>query len=69
MSAFLFFHERQQMQILQDAGKCKSTSDVLPLIQVRDVMQYMPQLKYMLGRVANNSSHDTSGTAKRQRTS
>nr|CAD7567988.1 unnamed protein product [Timema californicum] len=61
--------KKQQMQILQDAGKCKSTSDVLPLIQVRDVMQYMPQLKYMLGRVANNSSHDTSGTAKRQRTS
>nr|CAD7397069.1 unnamed protein product [Timema poppensis] len=65
----LYRGNRQQMQILQDAGKCKSTNDVLPLIQVRDVMQYMPQLKYMLGRVANNSSHDTSGTAKRQRTS
>lgn len=37
------------MQILRNAGKCKQTSEnASTLVQVRDVMNYMPQLKYML---------------------
>ncbi|KAK3910587.1 Protein transport protein Sec31A [Frankliniella fusca] len=43
----LFRGNRQQMQMLKEAGKCTSTSDILPLVQVKDVMQFMPQMKYM----------------------
>ena len=43
----LFRGNRQQMQILKDAQKCASVNDALPLVQVKDVMQYMPQMKYM----------------------
>lgn len=35
------------MAILRDAGKCHSANDNLPLVQVKDVMQYMPQMRYM----------------------
>ncbi|XP_026289035.1 uncharacterized protein LOC113214011 isoform X2 [Frankliniella occidentalis] len=43
----LYRGNRQQMQMLKEAGKCSSTSDNLPLVQVKDVLQYMPQMKYM----------------------
>ncbi|KAJ1532298.1 hypothetical protein ONE63_000907 [Megalurothrips usitatus] len=43
----LYRGNRQQMQIMKEAGKCQSTSDSLPLVQVKHVMQFMPQLKYM----------------------
>ena len=41
------FLGRAQMMILKEAGKCSSTSDALPLVQVKDVLQFMPQMKYM----------------------
>lgn len=41
----LFFNHSQQCSILMDAGK--SNMDTMPLIQVRDIMQYMRQLSYM----------------------
>jgi hypothetical protein len=53
------------MQILQESGKCLSTNDVLPLVQVRDIMKYMPQMTYMFNRMGNNNEP----ASKRQRTS
>lgn len=51
------------MQVLRNSGKCKSSStdNSVALVQIRDVMQYMPQLKYMLSRV---SAATTSGVAE-----
>ncbi|XP_071447290.1 uncharacterized protein [Hetaerina americana] len=60
----LFRGNRLHMQVLRSSGKCQSSSDILPLVQVRDVMEYMPQLKYMFGRINNDES-----LSKRQRTS
>ncbi|XP_066993187.1 uncharacterized protein [Anabrus simplex] len=60
----LFRGNRQQMTILCDSGKCESTHDPLPLVQVRDVMQYMPQMKYMFNRMSAEEN-----PSKRQRTS
>ncbi|CAB0031130.1 unnamed protein product [Trichogramma brassicae] len=70
-----------QMEMLLKNGKCSSLREELPLIQVRSIMKYMPQLKYMLnqnsaasqGLPPNNqhahSSSDEHSTKKRQRTS
>ncbi|XP_046400075.1 uncharacterized protein LOC124166557 isoform X2 [Ischnura elegans] len=60
----LFRGNRLHMQVLRSSGKCQSSSDIVPLVQVRDVMQYMPQLRYMFGRINNDES-----LSKRQRTS
>jgi hypothetical protein len=57
---------RQQMNILRESGKCQSINDVLPLVQVRDVMQFMPQMKYMFSRMNAGGEENPS---KRQRTS
>ncbi|KAL0270651.1 UNVERIFIED_CONTAM: hypothetical protein PYX00_007993 [Menopon gallinae] len=59
----LYQGNRAQMETLMKAGKCRSETDLLPLIQVRDVMQYMPQMKYVLEHNRNGQG------AKRQRTS
>lgn len=61
----MFVCSRLQMQMLQESGKCMSTSDILPLVQVRDIMQYMPQMTYMFNRIGNNNEPAN----KRQRTS
>ncbi|XP_049871399.1 uncharacterized protein LOC126370541 [Pectinophora gossypiella] len=40
-----------QLQVLRNSGKCKSAAageNGLALVQIRDVMQHMPQFKYML---------------------
>ncbi|KAJ9601518.1 hypothetical protein L9F63_000357, partial [Diploptera punctata] len=55
----------QQMGILRDSGKCQGLNDILPLVQVRDVMQYMPQMKYMFSRMSGGEENPS----KRQRTS
>jgi hypothetical protein len=57
---------RQQMNILRESGKCQSINDILPLVQVRDVMQFMPQMKYMFSRMNAVGEENPS---KRQRTS
>lgn len=36
-----------QMRLLTD-GRCQTTSEPIPLVQVRNVIDFMPQLKYML---------------------
>ncbi|KAK6643979.1 hypothetical protein RUM43_000244 [Polyplax serrata] len=59
----LYRGNRAQMETLRLAGKCVTEGDNLPLIQVRDVMQYMPQMKYVLEHNKNDP------LAKRQRTS
>lgn len=61
----LYKGNSQQMQILRENQKCKSTNEIVPLIQLRDVLQYMPQLKYMLERPHCNNEPSN----KRQRTS
>jgi hypothetical protein len=55
------------MNILRDSGKCQNVNDVLPLVQVRDVMQFMPQMKYMFSRM--NAASGEENPSKRQRTS
>ncbi|XP_031780772.1 uncharacterized protein LOC100122828 isoform X2 [Nasonia vitripennis] len=44
----LYQGNRLQMEMLMKNGKCSSLTEELPLIQVRSIMKYMPQLKYML---------------------
>ncbi|XP_047003144.1 uncharacterized protein LOC124621766 isoform X1 [Schistocerca americana] len=64
----LYRGNRQQMMILREAGKCQSVNDILPLVHLRDVIQYMPQMKYMFSRMNANPSSEESAS-KRQRTS
>ncbi|XP_020285494.1 uncharacterized protein LOC109855532 isoform X2 [Pseudomyrmex gracilis] len=69
----LYQGNRQQMKMLMEAGKCSSPNEELPLIQVRSVMKYMPQFKYMFDRgnmVMPSPAHSSEEHAKkRQRTS
>ncbi|OWR50407.1 hypothetical protein KGM_215079 [Danaus plexippus plexippus] len=40
-----------QLQVLRNSGKCKTAAageNSMALVQIRDVMQHMPQIKYML---------------------
>ncbi|KAF4519168.1 hypothetical protein B566_EDAN008231 [Ephemera danica] len=64
----LYRGNKLQMQVLHQAGKCSSPSEVLPLVQVRSIMQFMPQMSYMFNRMGSNASNDQL-SAKRQRTS
>lgn len=52
------------MRVLLENGKCQSLNEVVPLVQVRSVIDYMPQLKYMIGGILGATE-----MAKRQRTS
>ncbi|XP_034240912.1 uncharacterized protein LOC117645103 isoform X2 [Thrips palmi] len=61
----LYRGNRQQMAILKEAGKCQSTSDVVPLVQVKDVMQYMPQMKYMFTPRRVSSAEEPPAKMKR----
>ncbi|XP_046484473.1 uncharacterized protein [Neodiprion pinetum] len=70
----LFQGNRQQMQMLMEAGKCSSLNEELPLIQVKNIMTYMPQMKYILNprnTAIPNLAHSAEEHAakKRQRTS
>lgn len=44
----LYKPNNSQMRVLMENGKCQNINDTVPLVQVRNVMNYMPQLKYML---------------------
>ncbi|XP_061720140.1 uncharacterized protein LOC133527244 [Cydia pomonella] len=51
-----------QLQVLRNSGKCKSAAageNGMALVQIRDVMQHMPQFKYMLrsGLAADEPPH------------
>ncbi|XP_012261758.1 uncharacterized protein LOC105689369 isoform X2 [Athalia rosae] len=70
----LYQGNRQQMQMLMDAGKCSSINEELPLIQVRSLMRFMPQMKYVFTRrnteiPAPAHSSEEHPPKKRQRTS
>lgn len=52
-----------QVQVLMENGKCSNRNETVPLVQVRNVIDYMPQLKYMLNDMV------TEVAAKRQRNS
>ncbi|XP_076242935.1 uncharacterized protein LOC143184522 isoform X3 [Calliopsis andreniformis] len=70
----LYQGNRLQMKMLMEAGKCSSLNEELPLIQVKSIMKYMPQLKYMLNRgdmVMPTPAHSSEDypPKKRQRTS
>lgn len=43
-----FWLPRAQMHVLVENGKCQSINETVLLVQVRHVIDYMPQLKYML---------------------
>ncbi|XP_028164058.1 uncharacterized protein LOC114355413 isoform X2 [Ostrinia furnacalis] len=56
----LFRPNQTQLQVLRNSGKCKSAAageNGMALVQIRDVMQHMPQFKYMLrsGLAADDS--------------
>lgn len=53
-----------QMRVLYENGKCQNVNETIPLVPVRLVLEYMPQLKYMLGGIIT-----TEVASKRQRTS
>ncbi|XP_076660871.1 uncharacterized protein LOC143364352 isoform X3 [Halictus rubicundus] len=71
----LYQGNRLQMKMLMEARKCSSFRDELPLIQVKSIMKYMPQLKYMLinrgdmAMPAPAHSSEEHPSKKRQRTS
>uniref|UniRef100_A0A1B6EDD5 Uncharacterized protein n=2 Tax=Clastoptera arizonana TaxID=38151 RepID=A0A1B6EDD5_9HEMI len=56
----------QQMQVLKDSQKCQSVNDIVPLVQLRDISQCMPQLRYVIDSIHANSGELPT---KRQRTS
>lgn len=58
----LFRPNSTQLQVLRNSGKCKSAAageNGMALVQIRDVMQHMPQLKYMVrsGLAADEQPH------------
>ncbi|XP_017765555.1 PREDICTED: uncharacterized protein LOC108554703 isoform X3 [Eufriesea mexicana] len=71
----LYQGNRLQMKMLMEAGKCSSLNEELPLIQVKSIMKYMPQLRYMFNRdgemtmPAPAHSSEEHPAKKRQRTS
>ncbi|XP_012527849.1 uncharacterized protein LOC105831920 isoform X2 [Monomorium pharaonis] len=70
----LYQGNRLQMKMLMEAGKCSSLTEDLPLIQVKSIMKYMPQFKYMFNRgdmVMPSPAHSSEEhpAKKRQRTS
>ena len=59
-----FFSGHQE--ILRAEGKC-TQYDPVPLVLVKDIMNYMPQMKYMLANVASSGNSDPA--AKRMKLS
>ncbi|XP_063928611.1 uncharacterized protein LOC135141445 isoform X1 [Zophobas morio] len=47
----LYKPNNAQTRVLMESGKCQNMNEVVPLVQVRNVIDFMPQLKYMLGGV------------------
>lgn len=68
INSLLYLFYSSQMRILIENGKCQNANDTVPLVQVRNVINYMPQLKYMLnGMISSMITPDIS--SKRQRSS
>jgi hypothetical protein len=62
----LFFSGHQD--VLRKEGKCNQF-DPVPLILVKDVMSYMPQLKYMIAANLSGTSSNSDPAAKRMKVS
>lgn len=58
----LYKGNRQQVQTFRESGN--HSAENMPLVQVRDVMQYMPQLSYMV-----RAQHQDQPSNKRPRIS
>ena len=63
MSMFIF---RGHQEVLRAEGKCVQY-DPVPLILVKDIISFMPQMKYMFA--ANMGAAHSDPAAKRQRIS
>ena len=48
---FVYFYSGHQ-EVLRGEGKCQKF-DPVPLVLVKDIMNYMPQMKYMFANVAS----------------
>ncbi|KZS14054.1 Uncharacterized protein APZ42_020712 [Daphnia magna] len=63
----------QQLQVLKSAGKVSSVSSLagekISLVNVRDVVQYMPQIRYMMSRLDGGAELSHAHSSKRQRVS
>ena len=46
-----FYFCRGHQEILRGEGKCNQF-DPVPLVLVKDIMNYMPQMKYMFNNIA-----------------
>ena len=57
---FEYFHFSGHQEVLRAEGKC-NMYDPVPLVLVKDIMTYMPQMKYMFTNALSEPS------AKRQR--
>ena len=55
-------------EILRGEGKCNQF-DPVPLVLVKDIMNYMPQMKYMFNNIATTTTGTEQPTSKRARVS
>lgn len=51
----IFYFSSGHQEILRAEGKC-TRFDPVPLVLVKDIMNYMPQMKYMFANVASTNS-------------
>merc|ERR1719195_361600 len=65
LKVVLYTGNSGHQEILRAEGKC-TQYDPVPLVLVKDIMNYMPQMKYMFANVASSA---TDSAAKRQRLS
>ena len=49
----IFSHSSGHQDILRQEGKCQ-LYDPAPLVLVKDIMTYMPQIKYMFSNLASS---------------
>jgi len=55
-------------EVLRGEGKCQRF-DPVPLVLVKDIMNYMPQMKYMFANVASAGTVASDPAAKRMKLS
>ena len=55
----MFFIFSGHQEILRGEGKCNQF-DPVPLVLVKDIMNYMPQMKYMFNNIAAGTEQPSS---------
>ena len=63
---FLFFFCSGHQEVPRNEKKC-ARYDPVPLVLVKDIMNYMPQMKYMFNTMNNVNNTSSDPAAKRQR--